>query len=938
MVFLASTLVGSVFYMGQIENHEEQTRARLENLAHSLIPTFLNELHELDHDANYLAHLPQLQKGLLKNFSYFKDNYQDEIYPFLKTFLETKSHIVDVKVVDALGRMIKLDLTPDERVEAAPDNQPEIKPEPGPEVISVVNTNYKMADYPKNKFYLSEITLLRKNLDISGKRIPVIEGIRPIFQNNRPIGMIVLSLNLAPTFKAMQDKLTLRNADVYLTNDNGDYLMHPDISKTFGFEFGKDLTIQKDFLKSMALFAPEAKALTFSPSFTKADELMHLTKINFDPNNHNRFLALGVRYAYDKEVENFKSIRSRSFLFSGILLFLAVFATYFYTRSITGDLNKITRAAEQYARGDSDFDLLIKTNDEVGVMAHSFLSMVRQINERTRRIVKSEESSRRAKDYAEEVSRIKTTLLKNLRKQKSELEKISKEKDDLLAIVSHDLKNPLAVIEASLRILLEKKNGSPITPQERDKLIQRSIASSRFALELITDLLDLARLEGGIKLNYEIFNLQKIIKESIEGLEHKAKEKGVSVRAKVPANLQVNADYMRILQVINNILGNALKFTPKGGEVLLDVQQEVINKKQFLKIVIKDTGIGIPKNMLDIIFDKYQQARLGDRETGTGLGLTICKNICVLHQGSISVESTEGQGSRFTILIPTHMQAQEQEPLPQGSLPDFDLASLVSVPRGNEAPSTILIVDDAPEILVLLQTKLKKYGHNIITANNGKEALKILKEPLPNLILLDLEMPIMDGIQTLQEIRKLYSAKVLPIIIHSSKITPDNIELFRHSANDYIQKPANFNHLLQKIQHHARRPDQEKTIDFHVPAKILLVDDSEDIYSLFKIYLKETPHTLDYAANGIDALAKREKKLFDIIFIDMNMPGMNGMEVCQKIRSMEADDQHKSHIILLTASNLEDVRQEAKASGFNEIMDKSLNKNLVLETIAKTFT
>ncbi|MEK6624298.1 MAG: response regulator, partial [Bdellovibrionota bacterium] len=336
-----------------------------------------------------------------------------------------------------------------------------------------------------------------------------------------------------------------------------------------------------------------------------------------------------------------------------------------------------------------------------------------------------------------------------------------------------------------------------------------------------------------------------------------------------------------------------------------------------VKIVMSDTGIGIPKSMLDRVFDKYKQVRQKDREMGTGLGLTICKNICQQHLGDITVESEEGKGSIFTVTLPQSLEmAQTAEGVSQTS-----------------AVQSILIVDDDADQTALLSSRLKKYNYNILSAKNGLEAIGLCQKILPDIVLLDLEMPIMNGLETLRRLMSLHGASTLPIIIHSSKITPENIELFRPNANDYIQKPAKLSELLGKIQQHIVRPKSKQNFEVSAPANILLIDDSEDIFALFKIYLKKTPHHLEYAASAEAGIKMLESKRFDIIFMDLNLPGMNGIEATAMLKQVGDENSGHFRVALLTAAHLDTVRAEAQKAGVDLVIEKKLSKEKILEYI-----
>ena len=927
MVSIAATLVGAVFYFGEGRNLNAQKFSDVAKETDHIVPHLLNGINELVHDTEYLSGLPQIKKYMGTENGDLRGHYRNELRPFFATFLSIKKQYINVRMIDSNRNMIEFegdrpaskaksidedDIPSEGEASAGADeSQPQEK----------ASVNFKFNDYPGKKTYLSDVHLLHHDLIGSGKRMAIMDAIHSVYDGERRVGILVITLNMGSEFAELQQEVHKNPyAELYITNERGDYLVHPDKMMTFGFEDNKKFKMQEDFAKTafFYLYPKDQKDLTFDPHFIQSEQVMNLVKVPFDASEPSRFLVVGIMLKFDQVLQQFKSIRTRSVLLAGVLVICILFSTRFFYRRLARNLNAITLAAEKYSDGAGELDLLINSNDEIGVLAATFSGMVHQINERTKRLVKSEEQSRIAKEFAEKANQQKTTLLKNLRQQKSELERISKEKDDLLAVVSHDLKNPLAVIEASLKILMEDAKAAPNTSAEKLDLMRRAQNSSKFALNLITDLLDLARLEGGIKLNYEIFMFNKVVAEATDSLLLKAKEKNISIQASVPNDLKINADYGRILQVINNIVGNAIKFTPNNGKIVINATLDQMKQaKPMLKITMSDTGIGIPKDMLARVFDKYQQVRQKDRETGTGLGLTICKNICEQHHGSITVQSEEGKGSTFIVTLPQALDmAQTAEGMSRAS-----------------AVQSILIVDDDVDVTTLLMSRLKKYNYNVLCAKNGLEAIGLCQKVLPDLVLLDLEMPIMNGIETLRRLRSIHNAQKLPIIIHSNKITPENIELFRPDANDYIQKPAKMNDLLAKIQQHISSPKTAPIFETNAPAKILLTDDSDDIFALFQIFLKKTPHKLQYASSAEAGLELLGHNAFDIVFMDLNLPGMNGLEATEKLKKMAHEGLSHIRVALLTATHPDQIRDAALKAGVDMVLEKKLSKEKVLDYI-----
>jgi|GEM_PF-2040853 len=983
MVLIGSLTVIAVLFNGEEQNLVREKFSNASRVGNNLIPQFNSALDRFIKDTYYISELPQLKQILAPDAQFMAKNVTGQI-EFIKHILQIKPQFISIEIMNIKHRIIELSSKGHSRGEVEETDAEAIGLVPEGKVSNIRKSrqvvlaetnegqsdpNLKFTEYTESRIYLSDIKLFRQNNKISGKRLPIFESVTPIYANdddkNLVIGLLRITYNLKYIFDTISSDIKSQGIDIFVTNKNGEYLIHPDSNKTFAFEYGKSSRMQDEFVLATEFFNNQEQTKTIDPKLKEeVESVIYLIRTPYGEKKEHE-IVFGVKQNFQQSMSAFREIRTRSLLIASLLLLIVMAITWLLSKTITKNLNAIRHAADLYASGKADFNLLINSKDEIGLLSKTFLQMVHQINERTKRLVKSEELSRLAKETAISANQAKTNLLSDLQKQKYELENLAKEKDDLLAVVSHDLKNPLAMIDASLQLLIEDKGELP--KSEGKDLLGRSQRSARYALGLITDLLDLARLEGGIKLNLESFKLVKLVSESTNGLIFKAQEKDITLVTNIDPNLAIFADYARVLQVINNLISNSLKFTPKGGKVSIETkivnafssnleslsEESVSNADQsMVRITVTDTGIGIPKSMLSKIFEKYQQARQRDREIGTGLGLTICKNICELHGGNITVESKEGLGSTFIVSLP-YTPGQESED---------------TMPIADENAPTILIVDDSPDAILYIESKLRKFGHKIIHAKNGLEAVDICKKKLPNLVLLDLDMPVMDGFETLNKLRLRFNERALPIIIHSNKITPANIEKFQAKANDYIQKPAPLNLLLSKIQQHStgmtgkntsgihpsiqnsvksNNADLTKTITIKAPEtsnkQVILIDDSEDMAQLFKLFLNGSQVDLNCFSDVNTSLSflKQFTKSVDVIFLDYNLvDGMTGLDLAQKIRQMHKDGElkHQSKapaLVLLTAQDMASIEQKIGTDVIDHFQSKEISREVILGIIKK---
>ena len=537
------------------------------------------------------------------------------------------------------------------------------------------------------------------------------------------------------------------------------------------------------------------------------------------------------------------------------------------------DLQEITHKAQLYTNGEQDISIDVHSQDEIGVLALTFQGMIRQVNERTRFLRKSERRIREARDQAEQALSSKSHLLEDLREQKAEIERVSKDKDDLLAIVSHDLKNPLAVIETSMDLIMEEEKDS-LTGVTHD-LVRRSKNSARIALNLITDLLDLARLEGGIKLDFEKFKVDDLIDNVVDAYYLKAKEKNILVHIDRDTSYDIIADYGRVVQVVSNILGNALKFTPEEGRIDIrirtyETQQVYEGTNLGLELIISDTGPGIPKNKLASIFNKFEQARENDRKIGTGLGLTIVKNICELHNGGISVDSEEGEGAVFTIRLPRLLQSSAQ----------------VTESSSREDTSRIIFIANDDE---LFRKRIRKIfsdsSYKVAEATNGEEVLLYLDKHNPDLIILDHEMPVKDGLSAWLEYTEGHLCSI-PVILLSDNVEGVDPQWLRNNIYDILpaqSSPEEIENRAISILYPNQLTSLDKKLD---PTKktVLIVDDEDAIRNLLQESISANGYNCMVAKNGVEGLFLIQKYRINLVISDIRMSEGDGILLTKAVK------------------------------------------------------
>lgn len=387
-----------------------------------------------------------------------------------------------------------------------------------------------------------------------------------------------------------------------------------------------------------------------------------------------------------------------------------------------------------------------------------------------------------------------------LRLANNEMERALRLKDEFLANMSHELRTPLNAVLGITESLLEQVSG-PLNEKQL-KYLQTVFESAQHLLELINDILDLAKINAGrIDLEINKSDIVSVSHASLRMVRELAQKKGVATDLKIDTSIKLAwVDERRLKQMLVNLLSNAVKFTPKDGSIGLEVRGDEV--AGILYFTVWDTGIGISQQDLHTLFQPFVQldAGLARGNQGTGLGLVLVSQMARLHGGSVSVESEPGKGSRFTISLPwltaggTGKLVRQEHPL---------ITKDSSSIRPKDETSTILIVEDTEAVTMLISDYLIQHGYQVIIAHDGYEGIARSAETRPDLILMDVMMPELDGFETTRRIRNKPDLADIPIIaLTALAMAGDRERCIAAGMNDYLSKPVKLKELLDTIEHH----------------------------------------------------------------------------------------------------------------------------------------
>jgi signal transduction histidine kinase/DNA-binding response OmpR family regulator len=404
-----------------------------------------------------------------------------------------------------------------------------------------------------------------------------------------------------------------------------------------------------------------------------------------------------------------------------------------------------------------------------------------------------------------------TTSNERLAMSNAELARATRLKDEFLANMSHELRTPLNAIMGMTEGLQERIFGQ-INPQQ-SKAVETIERSSSHLLELINDILDVAKIESGqLELNRSYTSIPSLCQSSLSFIKQLALKKRIQIKTNIPANLpEIFIDERRIRQVLINLLNNAVKFTPSGGSVILDVCLINLTKvdppqTDYLRLAVIDTGIGIAPENINKLFQPFVQvdSALNRQYQGTGLGLTLVRQLVELHGGQIGVISEVDVGSCFTIDLPV---VQSNLCLsctlsPGKQLPDFSGSD-------QELFGRILLVEDNEANINTISSYLQAKGYQLLFAKNGQEGIDLAKSAVPDLILMDVQMPEMDGLEAIKQIRSDPCLKDIPIIaLTALAMDQDGPLCLSAGADVYLTKPTRPEEILAVVRNLMRRHDR----------------------------------------------------------------------------------------------------------------------------------
>jgi DNA-binding response OmpR family regulator/signal transduction histidine kinase len=455
----------------------------------------------------------------------------------------------------------------------------------------------------------------------------------------------------------------------------------------------------------------------------------------------------------------------------------------------------------------------------------------------------------------------------------TEQKRLEERKDEFVHMVSHELRTPLTSISGSLDLVLNFLTTDMNEKQRRYLLLARDSTEKLNAI--VDDLLDLAKFaKGRLRMNFEWTQMDELVRRAVEKYGPAFQERRIQVSAGLPQHGQrAYADPNRITQVINNLLTNAVKFTPENGQVRLELKSTSA-VPGFLALTCWNSGEPIAEESLERIFDRFEQARTESNRTvrGTGLGLAICRNLVDAHGGSIWCEPCQ-DGVRFVVVLPL-----EARP-PEVARPEDGTANPLA-PRTPEPRGALMLVESEPDIAYILKAVLRTRGYSVTVVPHAEEALARSRTQPPQALLVDARLPVIDGLRLTEMLRQDTGPRALPVLVFSA--FDERPRAFRAGADSFLSMPLKADRLLATVDALVRgRVGQTQ-------GRVLLVDDDDKVASL----CREVLASLGYEVRVSPGLAQATQALRehrpDVLLLNARLPDGEGYQFLEELKAERA--------------------------------------------------